>query len=161
MCVWGGLNTISVCRLTKTRKKLPKQVSDIWNALELKLSEERNFGRIRKVIKCKVQNGEPVVPWFELINKLRNYASQIDDYLPSKTLKLINFRKIYSVGEQIISFENYKKNLQNVDLIFSESNKIDKIIQTYLEHLPTFTDDVLWRMSCKCEPPSDDSLEKS
>jgi len=164
MCVWGGLNTISVYRLTKTRKKLPKQIADIWNALEVKLSEERNFGRIRKVIKSKVQNGEPVVPWFELINKLRNWASQHDDYLQQSSKhgpKLLNFGKIYSVGEQIITFENYKKLLENVDLFYSESNKTDKMIQTYLEHLPTYPDDILWKMSVKCEPnPSENNSEK-
>jgi len=53
MCIWGGLNTVSVHRLTKTKKKLSKQILEIWNALEKKFSEENNFGAVRKSCKEK------------------------------------------------------------------------------------------------------------
>jgi hypothetical protein len=155
MCIWGGLNTVSVHRLTKTKKKLPKQVLDIWNSLESNFSEENNFGGVRKATKKKLNNKEPVVPWFELINKARNSVSEYADYLPSALPTdppLLNFSKIHLMGEQILTFENYKRAIENVDLYHEEDNKLDSMIRTYLEHLPTYPDEVLWKMSCRCEP---------
>jgi len=151
----GGLNTESVHRLTKTKKRLPKQVMEIWNALEVKLSEENNFGRVRKAIKRKIQCGEPVVPWFELLNKSRNSAAEYDDTIPTLSPndpQLINFAKVHLIGEQIIIFEKYKKSIEAVDLSHDDENKIDSMVRTYLEHLPTYPDEVLWKMSCRCEP---------
>jgi len=158
MCVWGGLNTVSVHRLTKTKKRLPKQVIDIWNSLEVKLSEEHNFGGVRAAARKKLQSGEPLVPWFELINKSRNSTSEYEDYLPTLSPsdpKLLNFSKIYLLGEQILNFEKYKKSMEIVDLYYDEDNKIDSVIRSYLEHLPTYSDEVLWKMSCRCEAGTD------
>uniref|UniRef100_A0A6B2L1S2 Ras-GEF domain-containing protein n=1 Tax=Arcella intermedia TaxID=1963864 RepID=A0A6B2L1S2_9EUKA len=153
MCVWGGLNTISVLRLKKTKKRLPSQILDLWAVLEEKLSEKNNFGRLRKVTKKKMLSGEPVVPWFELVNKARNSSAEYDDYISTSTdPKIINFSKVYILGEQILNFEKYKKNLEKVDLFYESNNKTDQNIRTYLEHLPTYPDDVLWKMSSICEP---------
>eukprot|EP01125_Pyxidicula_operculata_P008816 TRINITY_DN2925_c0_g2_i3.p1 TRINITY_DN2925_c0_g2~~TRINITY_DN2925_c0_g2_i3.p1 ORF type:complete len:515 (+),score=103.27 TRINITY_DN2925_c0_g2_i3:256-1800(+) len=181
MCVWGGLNTVAVHRLTKTKKRLPKQVLDVWAALEEKLSEAQNFGRLRKAIQKQLQNSEPTVPWFELINKLRNWADQYDDFIsvpgstssasatttttsgsvvstPRKTMynivttgPLINFSKLTLLGDQLTTFEKYKKNLEKVDLSM-DGSKTDAIVRSYLEHLPTYDDDVLWKFSHQCEP---------
>jgi hypothetical protein len=153
MCIWGGLNTVSVHRLVKTKKRLPKQTSEIWAALEKKLSEENNFSSVRKAAKNKVGNGEPVVPWFELINKVRNSACEYADYLPSASpdTLLLNFFKMKLLGEQIFTFEKFKRSIENVDLYHDDDNKVGSIIRTYLEHLPTYGDDVLLKMSRKCE----------
>jgi len=154
MCIWGGLNTYSVLRLSKTKKRLPKQTSEIWAALESKLSEENNFVKVRKASKNKLANGEPVVPWFELINKARNSACEYDDFLPTLSPSdphLLNFSKMQLLGEQIISFEKFKQSIENIDLFHEDDNKVDSIIRTYLEHLPTYPDEVLYKMSCRCE----------
>lgn len=154
MCIWGGLNTVSVHRLSKTKKRLPKQTAEIWSLLEKKLSEENNFGAVRKAAKNKLSNNEPVVPWFELINKARNSACEYGDYLPTSSptdQPLLNFSKIKVIGEQIMSFEKFKQSIENVDLYHEDDNKVDSIIRTYLEHLPTYPDEVLWKMSCRCE----------
>jgi len=59
---------------------------------------------------------------------------------------------MHLIGEQILSFEKYKRSLDIVDLYHEDDNKIDAMIRTYLEHLPTYPDEVLWKMSCRCEP---------
>ena len=64
MCIWGGLNSVYVHRLAKTRKKLPKQTSQIWNSLNTKLSEEGNFRQLRNAMDKQMRNKEPLVPWF-------------------------------------------------------------------------------------------------
>lgn len=33
MSVWGGLNSVSVHRLNKTKKKLPKATANLWSSL--------------------------------------------------------------------------------------------------------------------------------
>jgi len=101
-----------------------------------------------------LQGGAPVVPWFELINKARNSASEYDDHLPALTptdAKLLNFSKMHLFGEQIVTFEKYKRAIEVVDLYHEEESKIDSVIRSYLEHLPTYSDEVLWKMSCRCE----------
>jgi len=133
---------------------------ELWNALEVKLSEEHNFGGLRKAMKKKLQVGEPMVPWFELINKARNSYTEYNDFLPSlpstdpidPDLNLLNFSKMYLTGELVLTFEKYKQSIEMVDLYHDEANKIGTILRTYLEHLPTYPDEILWKMSCRCEP---------
>lgn len=136
------------------KKKLPAKTNEIWIALEKRLSEENNFGYVRKAAKSALSQGASVVPWFELINKARNSACEYEDYLPTLSPTdppLLNFSKMKILGDQILSFEKYKQSIENIDLYHDEDNKVDSIIRTYLEHLPTFPDDVLWKMSCRCE----------
>lgn len=63
----GGLNSVYVHRLVKTRKKLPKQISQIWQSLEDKLSEEGNFRQLRNAMEKLMKNKEPMVPWFGML----------------------------------------------------------------------------------------------
>lgn len=99
--------------------------------------------------------GEPLVPWFELINKLRNWADNYNDYITANSSagnSLLNFGKMYLIGEQMQSFDRYQKANEAVDLSLDESNATDSAIHAFLEHLPTFPDDVLWKLSTQCEP---------
>lgn len=90
----------SVHRLHKTKKALPKKVSDMWNALSEKLSEAQNFGQLRKAMDKQADRGEPLIPWFELLNKLRNWADNYNDYITQQSTKsktpLLNFGKMYA-----------------------------------------------------------------
>eukprot|EP01127_Copromyxa_protea_P000927 TRINITY_DN1083_c0_g1_i1.p1 TRINITY_DN1083_c0_g1~~TRINITY_DN1083_c0_g1_i1.p1 ORF type:complete len:922 (-),score=109.22 TRINITY_DN1083_c0_g1_i1:86-2851(-) len=81
MSVWGGLNSLSVHRLSKTHKKISRKHSEIRDALGAKLSEEYNFFQLRKAMEKLRMKKEPVVPWFELINKFRNWSDQYPDYV--------------------------------------------------------------------------------
>lgn len=65
---------------------------------------------------------------------------------------LLNFGKMYIVGEQLLAFDRYQKALEVVDVSLSQDDPTGEAIRTYLEHLPTFPDDVLWKYSTLCEP---------
>jgi len=165
---------------------------NLLNSLEEKLSEENNFGKLRKVVKKLVANREPVVPWFELVNKLRNWAHQYEDYVPtslpgtassvsplqqpqqslqqqsqslqsssttpsdlpspSSNSPLLNFAKMYILGDQMLTFQNYKLNIEQVELFPIYESQTEQMIRSYLEHLPVFSDEVLWKLSLQCEP---------
>jgi len=149
MCVWGGINTVAVYRLTKTAKKLPRKEQEIYHSLEKKLDGGSLFFQLRQAISNNLTSGEPTVPWFELINKLRNQADQYPDYVDPEN-HFVNFSKMQLLGEQILTFQKQQAMLSTVSL-YHDENVIDKTIRSYLEHLPTFSDDVLWRFSCRCE----------
>lgn len=151
----GGLNGTAVHRLARTRKALPKKIAELWSALQAKLSEAQNFGQLRKTMERQAACGEPLVPWFELINKLRNWADNYNDYITANNTagnSLLNFGKMYLIGEQMQAFDRYQKANEAVDLSYDESNATDSAIRAFLEHLPTFPDDVLWKLSTQCEP---------
>jgi len=157
MSVWGGLNTTAVHRLSKTKKALPKKTQEIWQTLQTKLSEAQNFGMLRKTIEREVARGEPVLPWFELLVKLRNWADNYSDYITQHAAPkekaappLLNFGKMYIVGEQLLAFDRYQRALERVD-VSAEGGGSDGAARTYLEHLPCFQDDVLWKYSTLCE----------
>jgi len=93
----------------------------------------------------------PVIPWFELLSKMRNWISNYDDYLyPESNEKYWNFNKMYIIGSQIITFDKYQNIIRNVDLQLDE-NDSNVAIRTFLEHLPTYSDDMLFRFSELCE----------
>jgi len=161
MSVWGGLNTTAVHRLSKTKKALPKKTQEIWQTLQTKLSEAQNFGQLRKTIEREVARGEPVVPWFELLVKLRNWADNYSDFITQQAAKektspaptpLLNFGKMYIVGEQQVAFDRYLKTLEAVDVSQGDDDTVGAAVRTYLDHLPCFPDDVLWKYSTLCEP---------
>jgi len=151
MCVWGGLTSVSVHRLTKTAKKLPRREQEIYHSLEQKLVGAGMFSQLRQAISKKFEEGDPVVPWFELINRLRLQACESPDYVDAEK-RYINFAKIQLLGEQVLHLIKQQALISTIALFHDEDNKIDKIIRSYLEHLPTFSDEVLWRFSCRCEP---------
>jgi len=229
-------------------------MADIWLSFEEKLSEANNFGKLRKLVKRLLADEEPVVPWFELINKLRNITHNYDNYLQppssskipsqksigtlpglppsqkstgtlpglpstpkqptgnmfpvtptqkqqlpvftltpqssvppplsdslsnsrssdnlsassSKTPKIqtlrnlpatlssstspLNFTKMYLLGEQILTFRNYKRNNEKVELFPADESPTDQLVRSFLEHLPVFSDEILWKLSLLCEP---------
>jgi len=151
MCLWGGLNTISVDRLKKTKKKLPKQYFDIIKAFENQLSEENNFRKLRTAMSKYLSSHQPVMPWFELISKMRNWMTNYEDYLVNDTNeKIWNFGKMYVLGSQIITFDKYQNINRNVDLQLDD-NDSNIAIRTFLEHLPTYPDEMLFKFSEFCE----------
>lgn len=164
MSVWGGLNGTAVHRLQRTKKALPKKERELWAALASKLSEAQNFGQLRKALERQAERGEPLVPWFELINKLRNWADNYNDYITQTSAfsaragdaPLLNFGKMYIIGEQMLAFDRYQRVNEAVFLGNPSSAQDERsgeaAIRSYLEHLPTFSDDVLWRLSTQCEP---------
>eukprot|EP01130_Rhizamoeba_saxonica_P017204 TRINITY_DN8238_c0_g1_i1.p1 TRINITY_DN8238_c0_g1~~TRINITY_DN8238_c0_g1_i1.p1 ORF type:complete len:835 (-),score=187.36 TRINITY_DN8238_c0_g1_i1:56-2560(-) len=153
MCVWGGLNMVSVSRLSKTKKKLPKSILNTWETLEEKLSESNNFGNLRRAMEKKLKGNIPFIPWFELIVKLRNWVQNYADVIENvdSTQPFLNFSKISILGNQIIDFVNYKKNNMCIYTDLDERYPSGKTIRTWMEHLPTYSDDMLWQLSHQCE----------
>lgn len=158
MSVWGGLNGTAVHRLQRTKRALPKKERELWAALASKLSEAQNFGQLRKAMERQAERGEPLVPWFELINKLRNWADNYNDYITQTSAfgarageqPLLNFGKMYIIGEQMLAFDRYQR--VNESVYLDDVEGPGAAVRSYLQHLPTFADDVLWRLSTQCEP---------
>eukprot|EP01127_Copromyxa_protea_P020437 TRINITY_DN6844_c0_g1_i2.p1 TRINITY_DN6844_c0_g1~~TRINITY_DN6844_c0_g1_i2.p1 ORF type:complete len:564 (+),score=83.30 TRINITY_DN6844_c0_g1_i2:244-1935(+) len=176
MCTWGGLNSVYVHRLKKTRKKMPKQISEIWKSLDTKLSEEGNFRYLRNAMEKLVKSKEPMVPWFELVKKMRERLDEYEDFLlesepkPSEKQeksevtekneksekqtqdqRVINFAKIFLIGEQILNFEEIQENNSCLNLENPQDSQADILIRNFLEHLPTYDHEVLWKFSHQCE----------
>jgi len=94
---------------------------------------------------------QPVMPWFELISKMRNWMTNYEDYLVNDTNeKIWNFGKMYVLGSQIITFDKYQNINRNVDLQLDD-NDSNIAIRTFLEHLPTYPDEMLFKFSEFCE----------
>jgi len=167
MCVWGGLNTGPLNRLRKTKKRMSQKYKDLWSALEFRLSERDDFGQLRGIIFKKSSKIEPLVPWFELVDKHRNYTDQYDDIIkvPKDPNIFINFIKLHSLGEQLLALEGYQKLIGTVELNVVptelKSQQALSNIQNFLGHLPTFTEEVLWRFSNQCEPPTKLSITQT
>jgi len=158
MCVWGGLNTGPLNRLIKTKKKMSTKTQELWSALEFRLSERDDFGQLRGIIARQFKKCEPLVPWFELIDKHRNFTDQYDDIIrvPKDHNLYINFTKLYTLGEQLLTLEGYQKVIASVQLnLVSKKPRAEQFvstIQNYLRHLPTFSEETLWKFSLQCEP---------
>jgi len=78
----------------------------------------------------------------------------------TSTSPIINFSKVHLIGEQIFSFEQYKNLNEKIDLNFTENSdnrnsNTDQMIRSYLEHLPTYSEEVLWKFSLQCEAAND------
>lgn len=93
-----------------------------------------------------------------------------------KKSPILNFSKMYLLGEQIFSFEQFQKLIEKIDLENLDggdsgaknivgggdgggvgANNVDFMIRSYLEHLPTYSDEVLWKFSLQCEPAVNNS----
>jgi len=157
MCVWGGLNTGPLNRLLKTKKKMSQKTQNLWTALEYRLSESNDFGQLRATIAKQFAKCEPVVPWFELIDKHRNFTEQYEDFVrvPKDSNIYVNFTKLYTLGEQLLTLEGYQKLLGSVQLnIVALDPRINQFlsnVQNFLRHLPTFSEETLWKFSLQCE----------
>jgi len=163
MTLWGGLNMGCVARLAKTKKKLPSQTHQILSSLSEKLSERGNFALLRKVMDKQIQAKEPLIPWFELMNKYRNWTalySNFMDTVKDGTQPILNFSKMTMIGDQMLEFLAIQKINANVDLNFVDESKTDIIIRGYFEHLPTYDDKVLEKFSYQCEPDRPPEIEK-
>jgi len=130
----------------------------VWSALEFRLSERDDFGQLRGIIAKQFKKCEPLVPWFELIDKHRNFTDQYEDIIrvPKDPNVYINFTKLYTLGEQLLTLEGYQKLIASVQLnLVSKNRRAEQFIsniQNYLRHLPTFTEETLWKFSLQCEP---------
>jgi len=152
MSVWGGLNTVFVHRLKKTKKKLPKSYLSILQAFEKQLCESNNFQRLRAAMEKYLSLKQPIVPWFELISKNRNWVNHYHDYLQIESEeKMWNFMKMFVLGSQIINFCQYQNVNSVFDLQLDESHSSNVSIRSFLEHLPVYSDDKLWKLSLRCE----------
>lgn len=103
----------------------------------------------------QIEQKEPVIPWFELINKYRNCNALYGNFLDTVrdgTQPILNFAKMTLIGDQMLEFINIQKNNSVVDLSGANESKTDIIIKGYFEHLPTYDDDVLYKFSNQCEP---------
>ena len=78
---------------------------------------------------------------------------------PSSKVKIMNFSKLKLLGEQILEFERYKNNNRRVNLYPEEKYDIDATIREWLEHLPTYPDNLLWNFSLQCEPMKDEDRD--
>lgn len=65
MCVWGALKSTSVSRLSQTKEALPMEFSQMYESLNVRLSEARNFTPLQiEIERAMFKTGEAVVPWF-------------------------------------------------------------------------------------------------
>jgi hypothetical protein len=72
---------------------------------------------------------------------------------------ILNFAKIFLIGEQILNFDEISENNSLLNLENSD-NDTDYVIRNFLEHLPTYDHEVLWKFSHQCEPSKRERKEK-
>ena len=103
------------------------------------------------------------------MKKMRDRVEEYEDYLLQKSVpvivpdgpdnpednenstEILNFPKMYLIGEQILNFDAIRENNKCLQLYFEE-NQTDSLIRNFLEHLPTYDDEMLWKFSHQCEP---------
>jgi len=154
MCVWGGLHTLSVARLSTTRNALSPRTLSIIETFTSRLSEAANFSPLTAEFDRKVAKEEPFLPWIELLTKNRNMALERVDYLPSSDIaqnlpKLLNFDKMRAIADLMFKFDKYQ---QIIDKYTIPPTDPDSWRQHYLHQLPILSDDQLEECSLKCEP---------
>lgn len=158
MSCWAGLNSVSVNRLIKTKKKLSNSANEMWKEYEIIFSESNNFSNLRKLMEKCVKQNLPIVPWLELITKGRN---MIDEY-PSlfnnninpdskyKNIPIINFSKLERMNELVEEFTKCQNAIKKVNLKI-EPHSLATVIQDYISSLSTYNDSELWELSLRCE----------
>jgi hypothetical protein len=140
MCIWGGLHTFAVNRLTTTRNALSPRILNIIEVFTSRLSEAGNFAPLQAEYDIKVREQEPFVPWIELLTKNRNMASERSDYLPpseNQKPKLINFDKLRALSDQMFKFDKYQQNNDKLLKLIIGINVIYYLYYIDYERLPT------------------------
>jgi len=58
---------------------------------------------------------------------------------------------MYVLGNHIFNFDKYQNVNKVFDLQLDESHNSNVSIRSFLEHLPTYSDEKLWSLSLECE----------
>eukprot|EP01124_Arcella_intermedia_P001745 TRINITY_DN10955_c0_g1_i1.p1 TRINITY_DN10955_c0_g1~~TRINITY_DN10955_c0_g1_i1.p1 ORF type:complete len:968 (+),score=224.27 TRINITY_DN10955_c0_g1_i1:3-2906(+) len=147
MAVWGGLHAVSVKRLSKTISNITSKFHELLGSFKVRFSETGNFSPLQAEMDKRMNQGEPLIPWFELINKNRNMVLSRSSLLQdtdSSCVNLVNFERIRLIGEMMLKFDKQQK-------LISLEIQEKTWLSDYLKKLPTSTDDQLWECSLLLE----------